>query len=146
MEDIIAKLRRDLADLVEKTGHDLSTIAKNSGLTPSTLTRFMNKPVKHALTVRTISKIKSRYPEFAAEIEPPALGQRILPEAAVLSLETAYRAVDEVAAETGLRLSARDRDLLAAELYRDLIRQPEIVPEDRAARLVLHHQSRSPEQ
>lgn len=56
-EDLRDAQRKRLAALVESSGLDLSTLARRAGLAPSTLTRFMNGNVKHALSARTFDKL-----------------------------------------------------------------------------------------
>ena len=50
--------------LVEFTGESASTIADKAGLTPSTLTRPLNRSVKHRLSTPTIEKLRKAYPHF----------------------------------------------------------------------------------
>lgn len=56
-EELRDAQRKRLAALVESSGLDLSTLARRAGLAPSTLTRFMNGRVKHALSARTLDKL-----------------------------------------------------------------------------------------
>lgn len=52
-----------------------SDLARVAGLTPSTLTRPLNQPVKHRLSTPTIEKLKAafpRFPPFGLEPELPA--------------------------------------------------------------------------
>jgi phage repressor protein C with HTH and peptisase S24 domain len=50
--------------LVKWTGESASTLAQKAGLTPSTLTRPLNQPVKHRLSTPTKEKLRRTYPEF----------------------------------------------------------------------------------
>ncbi|MFM2092088.1 MAG: hypothetical protein RLZZ127_2577 [Planctomycetota bacterium] len=50
--------RRYLQQVLEATGLDASTLARRVGLTPSTLTRFLNDPrTAHSLSARSLSKL-----------------------------------------------------------------------------------------
>lgn len=50
--------------LIQHTGKAPSDIARVAGLTPSTLTRPLNHPVKHRLSVPTLHKLKQAFPDF----------------------------------------------------------------------------------
>jgi hypothetical protein len=50
-------VRRLVSQMADAAGVDLTTLARQAGVAPSTLTRFMNKPVKHILSHRTLSKL-----------------------------------------------------------------------------------------
>lgn len=50
--------------LISWAGKSASDIARLAGLTPSTLTRPLNQPVKHRLSTPTVAKLKSTFPEF----------------------------------------------------------------------------------
>lgn len=53
-----------IEELSEWAGKSVSDLAKSAGLTPSTLTRPVNQPVKHRLSVPTLTKLRMRYPGF----------------------------------------------------------------------------------
>lgn len=59
--------------LIEWTGKTASDIAKTAGLTPSTLTRPLNHPVKHRLSVPTLAKLKDTFPLFPGFADTPDL-------------------------------------------------------------------------
>lgn len=45
--------------ILKTTGLTPTELARKAGLTPSTLTRFLNKPVNHSLSARTLAKLKA---------------------------------------------------------------------------------------
>jgi transcriptional regulator with XRE-family HTH domain len=45
--------------MMEASGLDATSLARAAGLAPSTLTRFLNQPVKHLLTARTLAKLSA---------------------------------------------------------------------------------------
>lgn len=53
-----------IESLVAWTNRSASQIAKDAGLTPSTLTRPLNQPVKHRLSTPTIEALRKAYPDF----------------------------------------------------------------------------------
>lgn len=56
---------KDLIDgLVAHTGEKATAIARRAGLTPSTLTRPQNNPVKHRLSTPTLEKLQSAVPDY----------------------------------------------------------------------------------
>jgi phage repressor protein C with HTH and peptisase S24 domain len=56
---------KDLIEaLCDWAGKSASEVAKSAGLTPSTLTRPLNQPVKHRLSIPTLAKLRARYPAF----------------------------------------------------------------------------------
>lgn len=60
-------------ELIEALSHFLrkspSDVAKTAGLAVSTLTRPLNQPVKHRLSMPTLDKLKAAYPTFPAFAE-----------------------------------------------------------------------------
>lgn len=52
-----AVMRDLIRSMMEKTGLDATGLARVAALAPSTLTRFLNQPVKHLLTTRTLEKL-----------------------------------------------------------------------------------------
>ena len=52
--------------LIEHTGSSASDIARRANLAVTTLTRPLNKPVKHKLSNPTLSKLKETFPDFPA--------------------------------------------------------------------------------
>jgi hypothetical protein len=54
-------------------GKSASDLAKGAGLTPSTLTRPLNQPVKHRLSTPTLLKLRTRYPGFPGWGQHPDL-------------------------------------------------------------------------
>lgn len=63
---------RELIEALERwTGLSVSEVARRSGLTPSTLTRPLNQPVKHRLSTPTLQKLRSTFPDFPAFRELP---------------------------------------------------------------------------
>jgi len=59
--------------LIAHTGLSASELAVAAGLTPSTLTRPLNKPVNHKLSRATIDKLQSRFSDFPGFGELPDL-------------------------------------------------------------------------
>lgn len=53
-----------LEALVAFTGKSPSDIARVAGLTPSTITRPLNMPVKHRLSIPTLHKLRQAFPDF----------------------------------------------------------------------------------
>lgn len=50
--------------LIEHTGISASEIARRAGLAVTTLTRPLNHPVNHRLSLSTLEKLKETYPDF----------------------------------------------------------------------------------
>lgn len=50
--------------LIEHTGKTATEIAREAGLAVTTLTRPLNKPVKHQLSKATLDKLKKTFPAF----------------------------------------------------------------------------------
>lgn len=50
-------IRNWLESILEDTGMTATALARKAGLTPSTLTKFLNSPVKHTLSVPTITAV-----------------------------------------------------------------------------------------
>lgn len=50
--------------LIEHTGLTATEVARKAGLAVTTLTRPLNKPVKHQLSKATIDKLRLAYPDF----------------------------------------------------------------------------------
>lgn len=100
------------------TGKDLTGLAKMAGLTPSTLTRFYNKPVKHTLSYRTLSAISgcSGIP-IPGALNPTGLDEDML--------ALCIRAVDDVAGAEGLKLSLHERSSVIARLYSGAVSNPQ---------------------
>ncbi len=53
-----------IAALSEWAGTSASEVARKAGLAVSTLTRPLNQPVKHRLSLTTLAKLKETYPTF----------------------------------------------------------------------------------
>lgn len=63
---------RDLIHALGRwAGKTPSDLAKSAGLTPSTLTRPLNQPVKHRLSIPTLTKLRLRYPAFPGFANAP---------------------------------------------------------------------------
>lgn len=59
MIDPQQELQREMVRrMCAETGLDLTNLARQAGVAASTLTRFMNKPVKNLLSARTIAKLE----------------------------------------------------------------------------------------
>lgn len=56
--------RELIQELTAWAGLSASEAAKKAGLTPSTLTRPLNHPVKHRLSVPTLAKLRETFPKF----------------------------------------------------------------------------------
>lgn len=52
-----AAARRYVAEILRATGWSPTALARKAGLTPSTVTRFLNSEVGHTLSSRSIGKI-----------------------------------------------------------------------------------------
>jgi DNA-binding Xre family transcriptional regulator len=59
MEQIQLAQRDLIRQMMDHSGLDATNLARAAGLTPSTVTRFMNRPVKHALSARTLERLRS---------------------------------------------------------------------------------------
>lgn len=57
IDDQRTVIRGLIRAMMERTGLDATGLARAAGIAPSTLTRFLNKPVKHLLTARTLAKL-----------------------------------------------------------------------------------------
>ncbi len=65
---------RELIEALCKwAGKSASDLAKSADLTPSTLTRPLNQPVKHRLSTPTLTKLRIRYPGFPGFAKEPDL-------------------------------------------------------------------------
>ena len=63
--DRMAEADRELIQrLTSFAGISASELARRAGLTPSTLTRPLNQPVKHRLSAPTLDKLKETVPDF----------------------------------------------------------------------------------
>jgi hypothetical protein len=58
--------------LVAYTGVSASVLAREAGLTPSTLTRPLHQPVKHRLSTPTLEKLREKWPNFPGWNPQPA--------------------------------------------------------------------------
>ncbi len=70
--------------LIAHTGKSASEIARSAGLAVTTITRPLNKPVTHQLSVPTLAKLKATFPDFpgfavASEFPDPQQGRDYLP-------------------------------------------------------------------
>lgn len=79
-----------IEELCKWAGKSASELAKSAGLTPSTLTRPLNQPVKHRLSTPTLTKLRIRYPAFPGFARAPDLpvapnGKAYLPVAVLPS-------------------------------------------------------------
>lgn len=63
--------------LASWSGKSPTEVARMAGLTPSTLTRPLNQPVKHRLSTPTINKLKEAFPSFPGFLETP---DQLMPE------------------------------------------------------------------
>lgn len=65
---------RELIEALTKwAGASATEVARRAGLTPSTLTRPLNHPVKHRLSTPTIAKLREAFPKFPGFGEHPDL-------------------------------------------------------------------------
>lgn len=62
-----------LEALVRWSGRSPSDIARIAGLTPSTITRPLNFPVKHRLSIPTLQKLRQAFPDFPGFTSEPDL-------------------------------------------------------------------------
>ena len=66
--------------LVDWSGKSATELARGAGLTPSTLTRPLNHPVKHQLSKRTLDALKATYkgfPAFAEKSDQPIPSEQV---------------------------------------------------------------------
>lgn len=98
IDDQQAAIRDLIRLMMEKTGLDPTGLARSAGVAPSTLTRFLNQPVKHLLTARTLAKLSK------ASGVPVPVGSPLTtgPEHELLD---AFRSADEQGREMLLRLA-----------------------------------------
>jgi hypothetical protein len=59
IDDQQAAIRDLIRRMMEKTGLDATGLAREAGISPSTLSRFLYQPVKHLLTARTLAKLST---------------------------------------------------------------------------------------
>lgn len=61
-----------IEQLIAWSGKSASDLAISAGISPSTLTRPLNQPVKHRLSTPTIEKLRQAFPRFPkwAQLEP----------------------------------------------------------------------------
>ena len=98
IDDQRAALRNLIRVMMEKSGLDATGLARAAGVSPSTVTRFLNKPVKHLLTARTLAKLSE-----ASEVSVPFVGTATSPlEREVLDT---LRTTDDQGREMMLRFS-----------------------------------------
>lgn len=96
-----------------------SEIARRAGLTPSTLTRPLNHPVKHRLSVPTLDKLRETFPDFP--------GFRSLPDIPAAPTESDFVFVEVLPSFAGMggggtgdgdrMLSVVPRQLIEVELH-----------------------------
>jgi transcriptional regulator with XRE-family HTH domain len=95
-------MRAWVRSVIENTGLSNWAFAARAGLTPSTISRFLNRPVNHLLSARTLSKISAA----AAAPFPRELLSAAAPEPSEID-----RAILQVAlAEARLALRGRDSE------------------------------------
>lgn len=98
LDDQQAAIRDVLRNMMEATGLDPTGLARLAGVSPSTLTRFLNQPVKHLLTARTLAKLSQ-----ASGVPVPAGSPLIGPSER--ELLAAFRATDQQGRSMMLRLA-----------------------------------------
>lgn len=80
MDDDISSDRDLITRLGLWSGLKPTQIARRAGLTPTTLTRVLNKPVNHSLSMPTLRKLRAAFPEYpgfgAASDLPSELNDR----------------------------------------------------------------------
>lgn len=81
MDDDRQLLRDYLKRAAEAAGTDLTGLARKAGLSPSTLTRFVNSDDKHLPTTRTLAKIAE-----ASGLAPPTGGRQHMTKAERIQL------------------------------------------------------------
>jgi transcriptional regulator with XRE-family HTH domain len=95
------KAARDLINrMLAATGLDLTGLARKAGVSPSTLTRFMNSPVKHTVSAKTLQKLSGATGvriTMGGDLDDPRLTRLV---ASYFSMsETAKQALDRIALE-----------------------------------------------
>jgi transcriptional regulator with XRE-family HTH domain len=106
-DDQQAAMRTLIRLMMEATGLDATSLARRAGMAPSTLTRFLNQPVKHLLTARTLAKLAK-----ASGVPVPAGGPISAPPER--ELLAAFRSSDEQGKEMLLRLARAVRPTTSA--------------------------------
>lgn len=119
-----------IAAMVALTGLSASALARDAGLTPSTLNRFMHQPVRHTLSQRTmlalmIATFRRMKAQGIAALDAGALTviAPILPtfERAILEqAPDAERVLKEIKLRTGAGLASLPRNEKAQPQRRDL--------------------------
>jgi phage repressor protein C with HTH and peptisase S24 domain len=94
-------------------------VARQSGLTPSTLTRPLNHDVKHRLSTPTLNKLRAAFPKF------PGWGEE--PDLPALSLDIHYEQVDVLPTYAGMGGGGTgegdvERALIPSYLIRNVLR------------------------
>lgn len=112
-----AAIRDLLRLMMEVSGHDASSLAREAGMAPSTLTRFLNKPVKHLLTARTLAKL-SQVTGVPVPVGAPQM------TAAERELLAGFRATDQQGREMALRFVRSLRPPSADEPQREAPTKP----------------------
>lgn len=93
-----AAVRELIRLMMDRTGLDATGLARSAGVVPSTLTRFLNKPVKHLLSARTLAKLS----EFSGVPVPTGLPPATADEQKLLAT---FRSADQQGREMMLRLA-----------------------------------------
>jgi len=98
IEEQQAAIRDLIRLMMDKTGLDPTGLARAAGIAPTTLTRFLNQPVKHLLTARTLAKLSK------ASGLPVPIGSP-LSNPTEQELLAAFRSTDKQGQEMILRLA-----------------------------------------
>ena len=83
-----------IEQLIEWSGRSASDLAIKAKLTPSTLTRPLNHPVKHRLSTPTMAKLKEAYPLFP--------GFQRLPDMPIVDADEDYVSVSIMPSYAGM--------------------------------------------
>jgi plasmid maintenance system antidote protein VapI len=112
IDDQQAAIRDLIRLMMEKTGLDPTGLARSAGVAPSTLTRFLNQPVKHLLTARTLAKL-SKVSGVPVPVGSP------LTTGSEQELLDAYRSSDQQGREMIMRLARSVRRTPPSETGND---------------------------
>lgn len=128
LEERQERQRAFIREAMTATGLDATNLARRAKLSPSTLNRFLNKPIDHLLSGQTLAKISAvsgvQVPADVSAVVAPVVEPTpaLLPAPSVAEADLYDRAVKTVRRILGLA-GYKDRELetkIIAEFYHEL--------------------------